>query len=527
MNRGWFFFVICLFVCSFFLNAQSTRAQDVFDWPIWVYPTATGGDETVNYMTVGDVWLSESWYIPVDFTGGPKTETLYVTIQDLHPHQSVSDVILIVALNPAAHDALSQVDVSPSTEGSRPIGSFILVDGPNVPRGINLNQHIYKDYPPIECYFYEFHVASSIGEKGSTSPPDHVDLTVTLHIKTGVASSEGVYVHFDCSALKNSDIVVNPFSHDTNTVAAPPQLVHDVAATYQVPTPTTVPQGNSVNIDVTVWNIGGFTETFTVACYYDHSQIGTQTVTDLAPNTPTHISFTWNTASVAPGIYYIKAMADYWHVITETNEDNNNCTTFDPVTVYVSGLPGELSVDKAQTNVISGPDPPIVGSTTEYQLTMTVANTGGSTVTSVMVQDIISSDVTFISVGSPSKGSVVGVPPPITWSVGNLLPGSSATLAFRVSVTPTNPGLLYLNHKADLSASGDTDTTHIHIFGHTDVTVTTGAPPPPPPQPAAVGGEWVPMDKLQLIVPWMEGFALTIALAASFVCIKRIKKHQD
>lgn len=522
MKKAWSFFIICLFICSSLLYVQSTRAQDVLDWPIWVYPTATGGDETVNYIgSSPDIWLTESWYIPADFTGGPKTETLYVTIQDRHPHDSVSDVILIVALNPAAYNAISQVDVSPSTEGSKLIGQFILVDGPNVPRGTNLNQHIYKDYPPAECYFYEFHVASSLGEKGSTGPPDHVDLTVTLHIKAGVTSSEGVYVHFDCSALKNSDVVVNPFSHDTNTIAAPPQLVHDVAATSQVPDQANVPQGTTVNIDVTVWNLGGLTETFDVTCYYNSFQIGTQTVTNLGPNTPIHVFFIWNTASVPPRIYYIKAMADSNHALAEANENNNNCTSFHPVTVYSVGL-GELFVDKAKTSVISGPDPPVVGLTTVYQLTITVANIGGNAVTTVAVEDVVSSDVTFAGVGAPSQGSVTAIPPPkIVWNVDTLAPGASASLTFRVSVTPVAPGLLYLNHKGDLSASGYGVGT---VYGIHDVTVTAIAPPP---APAPVGGEWVPIDKFRLLAPWIRAVSSMMALAASFVYVKHKKKQQN
>ena len=39
-----------------------------------------------------------------------------------------------------------------------------------------------------------------------------------------------------------------------------------------------------------------------------------------------------------------------------------------------------------------------------------------------------------------------------------------------------------------------------------------------------VGGEWAPTNMLQLIVP---SLTLTMAIAASFVGIKRIKKRQD
>jgi len=575
---------------------QLTLAQDVLDWPIWVYPTVTGADETVYYISPHpDDWLTESWYIPVDFTGGPRTETLYVTVQDRHNNFDVSDVILIVALNPAAYSAISQVDVEPSTEGSVEIDEFVLIDDKgtpsdksddNVPRGINVNQHIYKDNPPAQCYFYEFHVAAILGRKGSTSPPDHVDLEVVLHIEAGVVSSEGVYIHFDCSALKNSDIVINPFSHDTNTVAAPSVVhdvaaisqtpsptavtqgetvtidvvvqnqgtqaetfdvtcyfdsgvidtlsvtdlpagdyetlifywdttsvpagtysikawadsggaitelneidnectatatvtikVHDVAATSQVPDQITVQQGTTVNIDVTVENLGDFPETFDVKCYYDNTQIGTKTVTNLLAKHSTTLIFSWNTVAVSPGAYYIKAMVDSAHAIEEVDEDNNNCTGAATVTVYVPGEPGELSVDKTLKAVISGPDPPVVGYKTVYELAIAVTNTGGWDVADVSVEDTVSSDVAFEGVGTPSQGSATvtsTTPPKIVWNVGTLIPGASATLTFQVSVTPTTFGLLYLNHKEDLYTKGfDTKINQmISDYGDTDVTVT-------------------------------------------------------
>jgi uncharacterized repeat protein (TIGR01451 family) len=59
-------------------------------------------------------------------------------------------------------------------------------------------------------------------------------------------------------------------------------------------------------------------------------------------------------------------------------------------------------------------------------------------------------------------------------------------------------------------------------------TVTVTAPPP------SVGGEWAPImlralspvNTLQLLAPWI-GLASTIAIAATFVAIRRIKKRQN
>jgi len=53
-----------------------------------------------------------------------------------------------------------------------------------------------------------------------------------------------------------------------------------------------------------------------------------------------------------------------------------------------------------------------------------------------------------------------------------------------------------------------------------------GTLPPPTPPPPPVGGEWIPIDKLQLLPLWTS-LASTIAVAASLVGIKRIKKRQD
>lgn len=252
--------------------------------------------------------------------------------------------------------------------------------------------------------------------------------------------------------------------------------IHDVAAISQVPNVTDVARGDTVSIDVTVKNQGNFTETFEVTCYYDSNTIGTQLVSNLLPGASTVKTFYWDTTGVILGTYHIKGWADSGNVILETDEINNNCTSFVTVTVYEPAEPGALFVDKAQTAVISGYDPPVVGYTTVYELTILVTNPGGSTVTNVVVNDIMSSDVTFVSVGIPSQGFITATPPPkISWDVGSLNAGASATLTFRVSVTPTAPGLLYLNHNEDLTASGiDSSTGNpVSDTGDTDVTVVS------------------------------------------------------
>ncbi|MDH5482888.1 MAG: PKD domain-containing protein [Candidatus Bathyarchaeota archaeon] len=229
---------------------------------------------------------------------------------------------------------------------------------------------------------------------------------------------------------------------------------HDVATIAQVPDKWTVVQGETVNINVTVKNLGDYSETFNVTCYYDNNPISYQTVTNLPQKNQTSLTFVWSTIGVPAGMYYIRAMADSNHAIAEVDENNNNCTTLETVAVCAGEL-GELFVDKVKTAVISGEDPPVVGFSTVYELTIIIVNTGGSDVSNIEVNETISSDVTFVSAGIPSQGSIVMLPPPkIIWSVGTLNPGKNATLTFRIRVTPTTLGQIYVNHKEDAIATG-------------------------------------------------------------------------
>ena len=57
-------------------------------------------------------------------------------------------------------------------------------------------------------------------------------------------------------------------------------------------------------------NKGDFSETFNVALYANSTAIGTQAVTDLALDTSTTLTFTWNTTSVSTGNYTMSATAE-------------------------------------------------------------------------------------------------------------------------------------------------------------------------------------------------------------------------
>jgi hypothetical protein len=86
---------------------------------------------------------------------------------------------------------------------------------------------------------------------------------------------------------------------------------------------------------------------------------------------------------------------------------------------------------------------------------------------------------------------------------------------------------LIIYDASKFSGHGDSAYYKMWYTGKTGSNYAVGyAVIPLPPTPPPVGGEWVPMNKLELLAPW-TGLALTIAIAASFVWVRRIKKRQN
>ncbi len=113
--------------------------------------------------------------------------------------------------------------------------------------------------------------------------------------------------------------------------------------------------------------------------------------------------------------------------------------------------PAVLNIHKqfGSPAVVSGAEPPVVGSPTTYDLVLTVSNTGADDAINTVVTDAIPAGVTFAGNFVASQGSATwdAATSRITWNVGTLaadpdgangpLVGGSATLHFHVRVTPT------------------------------------------------------------------------------------------
>jgi hypothetical protein len=133
----------------------------------------------------------------------------------------------------------------------------------------------------------------------------------------------------------------NPITHSESNGLFSNGII-DVAVSDVVPALTIVTQGSIDNINITVANLGNFTETFNVSAMYNTTLIGTTTVNSLPNGSQTSLTIAWNTTGVPAGNYTITGIASI--LPFEANTTNN---------VYVDGIVQVITLihDVAVTNI--------------------------------------------------------------------------------------------------------------------------------------------------------------------------------
>lgn len=176
-------------------------------------------------------------------------------------------------------------------------------------------------------------------------------------------------------------------------------LWRDLAVTNAVASPTSVPAGESVSVNMTVRNLGNFTEIFNATAYYDSTAIGTRTDLTVEAGVDKVVTITWDTTGVAMGSYAIKAEVK---IAAMENDTTNNVLTDGTVTI-------ELVHDVAVTDVAVSPLS--VASGGKIFVNVTVMNKGSITETFAVT---LSYDSTVVD----------------TETVMDLVPGASEILNF-------------------------------------------------------------------------------------------------
>lgn len=215
----------------------------------------------------------------------------------------------------------------------------------------------------------------------------------------------------------------------TVTVNAP---VIDIAVT-DLTAPSSVTQGNSATVGVTVQNVGGqnvassFNVVLTDATA--GATIGTQTVAGLAIGAIATRSFTWSTTGATLGGHTL--------VATQTFTDDNSANNQRSTTVTVNPQPVDLAL-----TAITGPAQVTQGDTAP--VVVTVQNLGGVDVSSSF--DVVLTDGT-------AGGITVG-----RQTIAGLAAGASATrtINWNTAGVATNGHILTATQKlADVNSSND------------------------------------------------------------------------
>ena len=144
------------------------------------------------------------------------------------------------------------------------------------------------------------------------------------------------------------DLVLNRFNVSVDgSEPQPPPDIADVAVTG-VSAPSSVTQGATVNVAVTVRNIGTQdVGSFNVTLRDNGTSIGVQPVSGLATGATTTLNFSWNTTGAATGTHTLAAS----HDLSDGNATNNTASTTSTVNapaaagIHIGDLDGLPSND--------------------------------------------------------------------------------------------------------------------------------------------------------------------------------------
>jgi hypothetical protein len=104
----------------------------------------------------------------------------------------------------------------------------------------------------------------------------------------------------------------------------------DIAISNIVPSKTSLPYGETLNVDVELENQGNLTENFRVTLYANTTSLGTRYMHSLLPEAFQNLTFKWNTTNFELGTYKLKAIAE---TVLDESETSDNTFIDGDVTV--------------------------------------------------------------------------------------------------------------------------------------------------------------------------------------------------
>jgi hypothetical protein len=214
---------------------------------------------------------------------------------------------------------------------------------------------------------------------------------------------------------------------------------HDLTITTVSFSPNSVTTGDTIEILVTIENIGNFPETFNVTTYYAETEISTQTNVTLTADADTTLTFQWSTAGVIGGDFVIKAYAT--NVTGEIHVDDNVRIGG---TATVEKLSSELTASATPTSIPIGNMVTIDGAVSPgaagIDVTIWYMLSGGSWSELATVATV--TDGTYTYLWTPSEAGSYAVM--ASWAGDDLtLPSESAPMVVTVQEPPAPEIYLY------------------------------------------------------------------------------------
>ena len=258
----------------------------------------------------------------------------------------------------------------------------------------------------------------NFGNQNVTSPFDVTlqDATTQVTVGTqsvpGLAAGASATVTFawtpttsgDHNLVARHSLTDDKPTNDQRSVTIPVTPPVTDAAVTSISTPGMVIVGHTVNIGVTVANVGNqnVTSSFTVTLRDATAgvTIGTQTVAGpLTPGTGTTLSFSWNTTSAALGAHSLVAT----HSLTDANAANNQLSS--PVTVAPKPTDIGLTDITAPSRVTQGETAHVVATVknvgevdvgTSFNVVLTDGTAGGVTIGTQTVAGLVAGAITTV-----------------------------------------------------------------------------------------------------------------------------------
>jgi hypothetical protein len=200
-----------------------------------------------------------------------------------------------------------------------------------------------------------------IQEQNLTLQPGTTYLTATGYIPiTATIGQASVQAAAYTMPPENGGVLYSPAISTTFEI-----ITRHVVIIAVKPSSTSVASGQTVNITITVKNLGNMTESFNVTAYYDKKLIGKKLVVDLEPQTETYLVIPWNTSGVPLGSYVVSSVAD---TVPGEIETANKTYTDGTVTIFgplSPSIPSMLSLWKILLLMLV---PALIGSLTLFFL---------------------------------------------------------------------------------------------------------------------------------------------------------------